>query len=210
MSELTPRDHALRVAVLGAVLDTVKAEYTRARSDAMAAFAPIRADGQTQQKALLPDGSEVGLISIKEGATSVTVDEDALEAWVREHVPDGIEPVITPAALADLEVLEMIAACFPGSVTEQVRPSIRAALVKEMTDNDGKVADKSTGEVALLGEVTRHDPTGEFAYRPAKGSRDRIAGDWLAGRLAEIPFGPLALPASEPAPEPQSAEQAAA
>jgi hypothetical protein len=207
MSELTPRGHALRVAVLGAVLDTVKAEYSKARSAAQAAFAPIRADGQKQQEALLPDGTGVGLISIKEGATSVEVTGEAeLEAWVREHVPDGIEVVVTATALTDLDVLEMLAACFPGSVTERVRPSVRAALLAEMADNDGKVADKHSGEVALLGKVTRHKPTGEFSYRPDKRARDRIVGDWRAGRLTEVVFGPLPLSAgpqvvAEPEPE---------
>lgn len=209
MSGLTARDHALRVAVLGAVLDTVKAEYSKARGEAQAVFAPIRADGTPQQKALLPDGTEVGLISIKEGATSVEVtDEAELEAWVREHVPDGIEAVVTAAALADLEVLEMLAACFPGSVTERVRPSVRAALLAEMQGNDGKVADEASGEVALLGKVTRHKPTGEFSYRPDRQARDRIVSQWLAGRLTEVPFGPLALPAAEETRRPTDAEVA--
>lgn len=197
MSDLTPRDHALRVAVLGAVLDTVKAEYAQARGEAEAAFAPLRADGQSQQKALLPDGAEVGLISIKAGAQSLTVNEAALEAWVRERVPDGMETVVDPGALTDPEVIGMISACFPGLARPQVRPSVRAALVKEMEGAGGKVADPETGEFALLGEVEQHKPTGAFSYRAAAGARDRIVSEWLAGRLAEIAFSPLALPAPD-------------
>lgn len=200
MSGPTPRDHALRVAVLGAVLDTVKAEYAKARGEAEAAFAPLRADGQTQQKALLPDGAEVGLVSIKAGAQSVTVNEAALEAWVRERVPGGMETVIDPAALTDPEVIEMISACFPGLARPQVRPSVRAALVKEMEESGGKVADPGTGEFALLGEVEQHKPTGAFSYRAAPGARDRIVSDWLAGRLQQVEFAPLALPAPEAVP----------
>jgi hypothetical protein len=209
MTDLTPRDHALRVAVLGAVLDTVKAEYAHARGEAEAAFAPLRADGQTQQKALLPDGSEVGLVSIKAGGTSVTADEAKLEAWVRKRVPDGMETAISPSALTDPEVIGMISACFPGLATSQVRPSVRAALLKEMEESGGKVADPETGEIGELGEVTHHKPTGAFSYRAAAGARDRIVSEWLAGRLAEIAFSPLALPTAEDARRPTDAAVAA-
>ena len=193
----TPRNHALRVAVLGTLLDVVKSEYEKARKDAEPEFAAMRAEGQKQQAVMLPDGTEIGLVSIKAGTPTVAVREADLEAWVREHLPDGMESFIVPAALADAEVLDMLKACFPDAVRERIRPATRTALLKEMADSGGKVADKETGEVAQLGEVEAHKPTGAFSYRSAKGAQDRIIAEWRAGRLADIAFGPLALPATE-------------
>lgn len=197
MSGLTPREHGLRVAVLGALLDVVKSEYEQARQAAEPEFAAMRAEGQKQQAVMLPDGTEIGLISIRAGTPTIAVTEAALEAWVREHLSDGMESYAVPAALADAEVLDMLKACFPHSVRERIRPATRAALLKEMAESGGKVADQASGEVEQLGEVEQHKPSGAFSYRSAKGARDRIVGDWRAGRLTEIAFGPLALPEAE-------------
>lgn len=196
MSGLTPREHALRVAVLEAITEMAKAEYAKARADAQLAFAAVRADGGKQQAVMLPDGTEIGMVSIKAGVTDVTADDAELLAWVREHVPDGIESYIDPAALTDAEVIDMIRACFPGAVKERVRGSTRAALVAEMIDSGGFVTDKETGEIELLGMVESHKPTGAFALNGsgAKQRRERIVAEWQRGKLWEIALGPLALP----------------
>jgi hypothetical protein len=199
MSTPTPRDHALRVAVLSALLDVVKSEYTAAREAAEPEFAAMRTEGQKQQAVMLPDGTEIGLISIKAGTPTIAVTEAAFEGWVREHLPDGMEDYVVPAALADPEVIDMLKACFPDAVRQRIRPATRAALLTEMAESDGKVADQESGELSQLGEVEPHKPTGAFSYRSAKGARDRIVAEWRAGRLTEIAFGPLALPESAPA-----------
>ena len=151
--------------------------------------------------------TEVGLISIKAGAQSVTVDEAKLEAWVRDRVPGGMETVIDPSALTDPEVIEMISACFPALSRAGVRPTVRGPRVKEMVAAGGKGANAETGEFASLGEVEQHKPTGAFSYRPAPGARDRIVSQWLAGRLTEIAFSPLMLPAGPQAPREPEQEQ---
>jgi hypothetical protein len=193
---MTPREHALRVAVMEAIFETAKAEYAKARADAEQAFAAVRADGGKQQAVMLPDGTEIGLIAIKAGTSDVTVDEDGLLVWVREHVPDGVEPYIDPAALGDAEVIDMIRACFPGAVKERVRQSTRSALITEMIDSGGFVTDKATSEIELLGTVEDHKPTGAFAFggAGAKARRKRIVAEWQRGNLREIALGPLALP----------------
>jgi hypothetical protein len=197
MSGLTPREHALRVAVLDAIVKTAEAEATRARRDAEQAFAAVRKDGGKQQAVMLPDGTEIGLISIKAGGSTVTPDEEGLLAWVREHSPDDIEEYITTEAQKDAEVIDMIRACFPDAVQERVRSSARTALDAEMTESGGFVTDKETGEIELLGTVENHDPTGAFALNGAgaKARRDRIVTEWQRGNLREIALGPLALPA---------------
>jgi hypothetical protein len=199
MTGLTAREHALRVAVLGALLDVVKSEYGKARDAAEPEFAAVRAEGQKQQAVMLPDGTEIGLVSIKAGTPTVAVTEAALEAWVREHLADGMEDYAVPAALADVEILDMLKACFPHAVRQRIRPATRAVLLAEMAESGGKLADQVSGEVEQVGEVEQHKPTGAFSYRSAKGARDRIIADWRAGRLAEVAFGPLALPVT---PEP--------
>ena len=191
---MSGRDAALRVAVLSALLDTVKAEHAKAREAAEEEFRGLRADGHRQQAVMLPGGEEIGLISIRAGTPTLRADEDAVLAWAREHIPDGTEEVLTAAAAADPEVISMVKACFPGRVREQVRPSVRAVLVKAMTENGGLVIDEESGEAVRLGEVTEHAPTGAFSYRPGKGATDRVIGEWRAGRLGDVVFGPLALP----------------
>ena len=197
MSDLTPREHALKVAVLSTLLDTVKAEYQRARKDAEQAFATVRKDGSKQQAVMLPDGSEIGLISIRGGSPSLTLEERVLLAWVREHVPDDIEEYVEPGAWAHADIIEMVKACFPNTVRERVRPAAREALIKQMTDSGGFVVDEASGETEKLGNVEHHDPTGAFSYRAAKGAQDKIITEWMAGKLREIALGPLALPDGE-------------
>jgi hypothetical protein len=184
------------VAVLSALLDVVKSEYGKAREAAEPEFAAMRAEGQKQQAVLLPDGTEIGLVSIKAGSPTLAVTEGALEAWVRGHLADGMEDYVVPAALGDPEVIDMLKACFPHAVRQRIRPATRAALLKEMADSGGKVADQVSGEVTELGEVEQHKPTGAFSYRSAAGAQDRIVAEWRAGRLTDIAFGPLALPES--------------
>lgn len=189
------RDLALRVALTDAVADVAAVAKQRARDEAAAAFAAARRDGQEQQKALLPDGAQVGLLSLKAGAKEVIYPEDGLLDWVSEHCPGEVEHYVDPAAWGDAELIDMVATVFPELVKTRVRESARKKLVKEMADNDGFLADKEGGEKTRVGVVTEHDPTGDFAYRPGPGAAERLVGDWLAGRLTAIaPAGLLALP----------------
>jgi hypothetical protein len=191
---LSAREHALRVAVLGTLLDAVKAEYARAREAAGEVFAGVRRDGQTQQKVLLPDGTEIGLVSIRGGSPSVQLDEaGALFGWCREHAPRHVEQYVVEGAYGMNEVIALVAEHFPNLVRERVRESARTALDKQMAETDGYVIDDD-GQKHKLATVTRNDPTGAFSYRPAKGAQDRIMAEWMAGNLREIALGPLALP----------------
>lgn len=191
------RDHALRIALTDAVADVAVAAKKRARDEAAAAFAAARRDGQEQQKALLPDGAQVGLLSLKAGAAEVIYPEDSLTEWVAEHCPGEIEHYVEPAAWGNADVVDLIRAVFPEMVKARVRESARKKLVKEMGDNEGYLTDKASGEREQLGVVTQHDPTGDFAYRPGPGAAERLVADWLGGELAGIDAaGLLALPAA--------------
>jgi hypothetical protein len=161
-------------------------------------FASARADGQTQQKVMLPDGTEIGLISIKAGTPSVRLDEaGGLYAWCEEHSPDSIEQHVAEYAWTMPEVVALVAEHFPGFVTSRVSPDAKAALDARLVKSGGCLI-SDAGEKAKLATVTRNAPTGAFTYRPAAGSADRIMSLWLAGQLRDITFGPLPLPAPEP------------
>lgn len=194
---MSAREAALRVAVLGALLDEVKKTYSAARKNAEREFADIRKNGFPQQKVMLPDGAEIGLISIKGGTPSVDVDEDALTAWVAEHHPADVETYVAPEAWGSEDLVAFVAEHFPNLVRTRIRETRREALVKQMAENAGAVIDKDSGEFAIAGKVSQGDPTGAFTYRPAKDASSRIVAEWQAGRLGEIDLGPLALPPAE-------------
>ena len=57
MSEMTARQHALRIAALEALADAVATEYAKARAEAEPVFASKYADeGNDRQAVLLPSG----------------------------------------------------------------------------------------------------------------------------------------------------------
>lgn len=196
---LSARDHALRVAVAESIADVAAKARKHARGEAEAMFAGLREDGQTQQKVVLPSGEEIGLITIKAGGTAVEVDdEDALLSWVDEHCPGEAEEYVNPDAITNADLVEVVKAVFPELVSRRVRLSARKAFIDEMAENKGALTDKVTGEKAFLATVSTGRPTGAFSYRPATGATERVAAEWLAGRLPVDLGGPLALPGGEP------------
>jgi len=191
----TPRQHALKVAVLGTLKDEVEKAYKAARADAEEVFADVRKDGSPQQKVMLPDGTEIGLIAIKAGVTEVTPGSDtALMDWCREHAPHAIERYVVAGASEMADVIEVIAAFFPNLVRERIRASSLAALHRQITETGGYLIDEDGGK-SKVAEAVRRDPSGAFSYRPAKGAQDRIMHEWQQGNLREVALGPLALPA---------------
>ena len=196
----TKRDAALKVAVLDALKDEVDKAYKAARREAEAVFAEARKDGSTQQKVMLPDATEIGLISIRGGGRSVQWDGGmaGLLAWCREHAPHMVESYVLDVALDMNEVTALIGERWPNLVAERVRSSSLAALLKQVQETDGYVVDDE-GEKHKAATVAQEDPSGAFSYRPAKGAQDRIMAQWQRGNLREIALGPLALPAPEAA-----------
>ena len=196
MTELTPREHSLRVAVLDVISKEFAGMLKVARQDAEPVFGPARADGQSQQKVMLPDGTEIGLVSIKAGGKQVDAPEAALEAWAAEHVPDAIEEYVNERDANSADVLDVLRAVFPDLVKKRIRTATRAALVKEIEESGGYLVDKVTGDKEKVAEVTDLKPTGAFAYRPGKDARDQVIAAWRRGDLEKIGVGMLVLPAA--------------
>jgi hypothetical protein len=200
---LTPREHALRVAVLRTLSDEVADGLKAARADAEASFAEVRQDGQTQQKVLLPDGEEIGLVSIRAGSKQTDPKPAEITAWVREHLPDDFEDYIIASFVNHPDIIKWVKARFPDAVGTRIRPATKDALLKEAGDNDGFVTDKESGEKAKIADVTTGKPTGAFSYRAAPGAKDKIVTEWRAGRLSGIDLGPMEL---GDAPDPVATE----
>lgn len=194
---MNPREHALRVAVLDVLADEVNAGYKAARKEAEPAFAEVRKGGTPQQEALLPDGTKLGLISIRGGGTVVTPDEAAVLAWVAEHNPEGIEDYLIPQAVQSADVVALVKAYFPELVATRVRGPVHKALVDEAKVSGGYVVDPGGGEKGKIAEVSEGDPTGAFAWRPGPEARDKIIAAWQRGDLRGVELGPLALPGGE-------------
>jgi hypothetical protein len=195
--ELTVGEHALRVGVLDVIGDEVTAVYKSARKDAEAAFAPARDDGQSQRKVQLPDGTEIGLLSIRAGRKQVDVTDAALATWTEAHLPDGMEDYVDPAALTS-DVLDVLRAVFPDLVHKRVRAATRTALLKEIETSGGYLVDKATGDKEKVGDVTDLKATGAFSYRPGKDARDQVIAAWQRGELRHLGLGALALPGAAP------------
>jgi len=205
MSEMTAREHALRVGVLDVISDETAGMLQAAREDAAPAFAEWRADGERGRlKALLPGGAEIGLVSVKAGGKKITATEGtldkAIEKWVREHLPDGIEYYLDESALMNAEVLDVMKAVFPHLVKSRVREATRKALVKEVTDSGGWLVDKSAGEKEKVAEVEDQKPAGTFAFRPSPDARDLVIAAWQRGELRHLGLGAIALPGAAPDP----------
>jgi hypothetical protein len=200
MSEpLTPRQHALKVAVLDTLTSEVSKAYKKARAEAQDVFAEVRKDGQTQQKVMLPDGTEIGLISIRGASPTVEWEGGGtgLLGWCKANAPHMVESYVLADAFEMADVINLIREHFPNLVKDRIRAASFAELSKQVQETDGYVISDEDGTKTKVATVIRNEPSGAFAYRGAAGAGDRIMSEWLAGRLREVAFGPLALPQGE-------------
>lgn len=190
----TPRDAALKVAVLDALKGEVDKAYREARAEAEAVFAGIRDDGTPQQEVKLPDGTKLGLISIKAGTPEVTPDSPtALMDWCAEHFPQAIEQYVIAPAFEQADVIELVGTFFPNLVASRIRASNLTALTGRITETGGYLIDEDGGK-AKVAAVSESKPSGAFAYRKAAGAAGTIMARWQSGELREIALGPLTLP----------------
>lgn len=181
--------HSLRIAVLADRADRAVARVADARFAGVPDFRAARNKGIKTVAPTLPDGTEVGLISIKAGAKSVDVDEDLLILAV---APGDLETYVLPAALEDERVLKLLMDFLPEMVGKRVIPKLRAELQTELEEHDGSVANRMTGEQEKVATITRHEANGQFSYRPGKLSQQQISAAIEAGLITadgEIPDG---------------------
>jgi hypothetical protein len=147
---------AIRVAALKALRDKVSDAYNQARADAVAALSP-----GDRLHAALPDGSDIGTVSVGGGKTTAKVTNplDLLE-WVKVNAPDEVETVA------------------------RVRESYVGALLARCENVDGAAMHAKTGE--LLPGVRFE--TGE-PYARVTQTHDQVEAFVAAWRRREINFG---------------------
>jgi hypothetical protein len=175
--------HALRLAVIEADAAELNYKYEEARKAATPDFAHARNRGITQQKVVLPDGSEVGLISIYKGGTDVQVDEDELLLHVALTEPGEIEEYVLGDALRDKRVLDLLNEHLPELVGRRINAARRAQLQTELEENQGHVLDLSSGEEVKVATITPRPASGKFRYKPTDQAAKLIRAALDAGTL---------------------------
>ncbi|MER7697004.1 hypothetical protein [Streptomyces sp. NPDC096095] len=189
------REAVTEQAVLGALLEEVKAAYAAARTEAEYLLTQqYKATGSTKVDVTLPDGTKVGSISRTPGETAAKViDEDAFRAWVRDTYPT-----------------EHVVKAVPMRIVAEVQPGFTSKLLAEMTAaGRAQYADPTTGEVHDVPGVAiapARAATTRITYgRKSKGQpltgRELIAEAWQAQGLAA-----RYLPALAPSPVQPAAE----
>lgn len=173
--------------------------YKSIQADAQVTYREIRRRGTPQQEISLPDGTKAALVSIEQGGTTVTVDEDMLQAVAAGNNPRDFEDYVEVIAFSDPRVIRLIAEHYPALVGRRIRPAARADYLKEIGENAGRVIDRVTGERVQVAEVTRHEPTGKYSVRWTAKGRIALQEALDAGTLndrgeaegdeAEVPGG---------------------
>ena len=141
-----------------ALIKTVEKRIAAVNSATKAVALKVLDTGD-KKHAVLDDGTKIGTISVKEGATSTYVaDPDAFLAWVKANHPD--------------EVVK----------TESVRSSYRAAVIAKAKEADGVLFDPDTGE-QIPGLARSHgDPV--VSVLVTEKHQENVAAALADGRLS--------------------------
>jgi hypothetical protein len=152
------RQAVIRVAALKALLDKVKTAYDQARVDALEALSP-----GDRLHAALPDGADIGTVTVVDGRTSAKVTNPAaLLEWVRVNAPDEVEQV------------------------PRVRESYVGALLSRCENVDGAAMHAKTGELLPGVRFETGDP-----YARVTQTTDQLAAfvaAWAGGDLPPLPL----------------------
>lgn len=159
------QEHGRQVAKLKALLNLITAEYNDARAGAAAAYAASRIGSLT---VVLPDGTEVGSVTVKAVGVVVIPEDAVLLEWAKVHTPSEVEEFLDDKALTDEELLGWAREHRDDLIRERIRPVWHAELIKKAAKNGGHAVDPITGAAHKFAEV-RHQPvTGEFVYTPKR------------------------------------------
>jgi hypothetical protein len=151
---MSERDAVIRVAALKALYDKVREAYNAARADALDALSP-----GDRLHAALPDGADIGTVTVVDGRTTAkVVNPAALLEWVKVNAPDEVEQV------------------------PRVRESYVGALLARCENVDGAAMHGKTGEL-LPGVVFE---TGD-PYTRVTQTHDQLAAFAEAWRTDKVP-----------------------
>lgn len=162
------KESAAREAYLKTLLDVVNDAYKVARSETQQALDAAAQETGTRQAAVsLPDGPDIGTISLSAGSAEARVtDAEVFTAWVVANRSTEVERRF---------------------VTE-VREAFRTKLLGEMTAaGRPEWADPETGEVHEVPGVTIAPARARtHSLRFKKDGRDQVMAAWREGRLADV------------------------
>lgn len=196
----------LRIAVLGALAETVRTEADRVRGEAAPQFAALKEQGFPHQKVPCPaGGAPLGRLEFTGGTPGVTVDDAKVLAYAREHESRAaVEDYVDPLAVTRAEVVALIKDKFPELVRQRVRKSIYDRLAAEAKGNAGRILHPDgSGEFTVVGDAYTTPVEGKVRWCPAKDATSRIMAGLASGTIGDLGLWPLAITAAvAPAPEP--------
>ncbi|MGW7197252.1 hypothetical protein [Streptomyces chryseus] len=172
------RDATTREAVLKALLDSIDAEYKKARAEVQAALdAQQKATGGTRFDAALPDGTKVGTITLTGGEPEAKVtDREAFIAWARAAYPTERE---TRVITREVQMVKTIRPAFEAHLLAQMTAAGVTRIVQAAQ------VDETTGEVT--GDEVVHDVPGVAIKATRKRSHSvnfsKKDGQWVGREL---------------------------
>jgi hypothetical protein len=197
---------ALRAAIFIERQRDAERRQQKMRAGAESAFAQIRNAALRGVEVRIPDGPKVGLISIKDGYTSWTIDDQMLTAIIAGNKPADIEEYVEDRAFRDPKVLALITERFPEYVKRRPRPDVRDRYIKDAQKRSGQVRDELFGEYVKVATSTPHPSTGEFSYRADDKDGTPLLDAISAGVINE--WGEPAQPALTRAEQTETADEA--
>ena len=226
---------ALAAAVAATRADDAIQRERYVRKVAGERFALARKLGLPQVAVMLPGNVQAGLLALKQGGTTVTVDEDGLllliaaalpsecEDYVTddadgdpavaellaEHCPDLVEARVKPGALADDRAVKVLAEHMPEYVNLRIKPGQRAELQVYLEAHGGKIPHPGTGEPVKVATITHHGPTGDFSWTGKSKYLGRVREALASGRLIVTEAGDVVAPITGQAIEPAAIEDGA-
>lgn len=182
---MNAKQHALKVAAAKVLAAIVAEGYEQIRKDAEPVFGRLRIE--TDAKSLsptLPDGTELGTISIKAGPKKTKFRMATVAAIVANDNPEEFVERLTDEAATDPELLDFVRDHMPHLIERRINDAHLKALFKK-TDANGYLKD-AAGTAIQVADITRGEPTGEFSYLASKSARQAVWAAWTTGELQPL------------------------
>lgn len=187
---MNAKTHALKVAAAKVLADIVNDGYEQLRKDAEPVFADLRKDTDAKSLAVkLPDGAELGSVTIYDGPPHTQVNMKTIAAIVANDDPEEFVEELAPEALEDEHLLAFVRDQMPHLLVKKIRDGHLKKLLKRI-DANGYLKDRA-GTRIKVAEVTRGEPTGKFAVTVGPGARELVWQAWQDGSLQPLIGGLL-------------------
>lgn len=192
---MSAKSAALQVAAAKVLADIVTEGYEALRKEAEPQFAALRKETSAKTlNAEMPDGTELGAISIWAGPPNTTINYATLTAIVINDDPDEFVEQLRPEALEDGNLLAFVRDHMPHLLEKKIRDEHLKKVIKRI-DANGFLKD-AAGTRIKVAEVKRGEVTGKFTYTAGPGAREIVWQAWQDGVLQPL-IGDLLRPALE-------------